>query len=291
MGTTQKQAVAASQQVKSASSAPAAATKVAQPQGNAAAAEPLKLNVLNSQRPGTPEAQRPPPDLSALSRLGYTVYPIEAVDVLYAGAKKSPDTSLSQQPQGGKGYDAVLSGTFTTDYVQSAGPMIRDGRMDTQGHAKAQGRGGMAVLDDGSIVVGRASGRTSEEVQSRFGSTDNRVKDFMGGGALLVEGGRAVSDKDLYERQRFDQGAGGIRAQQMRATHHVLVGIRDGQAFAIVAQEKSGAQMQKDLLAHGFDAVVKYDGGSGGYARDGAGGAPEYRGKNSTGMGIHTRKK
>jgi hypothetical protein len=64
----------------------------------------------------------------------------------------------------------------------------------------------------------------------------------------------------------------------MRATHHALVGIRDRQAFAIVAQDRRGAEMQKDLVAHGFDSVVKYDGGSGGYARDGAGGAPEYRG-------------
>jgi hypothetical protein len=266
---------------------PAVAPSV-QPRGNAAAAD--RLSALNSQRPGTPEAQRPPPDLSALERLGYTVHPIAQVDVLYAAAKKGPDAPLSAQKQGPGGYDAVLSGTFTTDYVQSAGPMMRDGRMDTQGHAKAKERGGMAVLEDGSVVIGRAKGRTAEEVQATFGSAENRVKDFMGGGALLVEGSRAVSDDDLYARQRFDQGAGGIRAQQMRATHHVLVGIRDGQAFAIVAREKSGAQMQKDLLAHGFDSVVKYDGGSGGYARDGAGGAPEYRGVNTTGMGIRKRR-
>lgn len=266
----------------------AATTAVSQPRGNAAAA--AKLTTLNSQRPGTPEAARRPPDLSALARLGYTVYPIEQLDVLYAAAKKGPDKALSAQKQGAGGYDAVLSGTFTTDYVQSAGPIMRDGRMDTQGHAKAKDRGGMAVLEDGSIVIGRAQGRTAEEVQATFGTQDNKVRDFMGGGALLVEGSKAVSDQDLYARQRFDQGAGGIRAQQMRATHHVLVGIRDGQAFAIVAQDRSGAEMQKDLVAHGFDSVVKYDGGSGGYARDGAGGAPEYRGVNTTGMGIRKRK-
>lgn len=265
-------------------------TVINQPQGNAAAAASTRFNVLNSQRPGSPEAKRKPPDLSALGRLGYTVYPIDQVDVLYAAAKKSPDQPLAAQKQGAGGYDAVLSGTFTTDYVQSAGPMMRDGRMDTQGHAKAENRGGMAVLEDGTIVVGRADGRTAEEVQASFGTADNRVRDFMGGGALLVEGGKAVSDKDLLTQQRFDQGGGGIQAQQMRTTHHVLVGIRDGQAFAIVAVEKSGSQLQKDLLAHGFDAVVKYDGGSGAYARDGAGGAPELRGKNSTGLGIRTRK-
>ena len=261
---------------------------MSQARGNADAA--AKLTTLNSQRKGTPEGDKPPPDLSALARLGYTVYPIDKVEVLYAAAKKVPDAGLSAQKQGSGGYDAVLSGTFTTDYVQSAGPIMRDGQMDTQGHAKAQGRGGMAVLKDGSVVIGRANGRTAEEVQGTFGTKDNPVRDFMGGGALLVEGSKAVSDADLYERQRFDQGAGGINAQQMRTTQHVLVGIRDGQAFAIVANERSGAQMQKDLVAHGFDSVVKYDGGSGAYARDGAGGSPEYRGKNSTGLGVKTRR-
>lgn len=259
-----------------------------QPRGNAAAVE--RLTALNSQRPGSAEAKRPPPDLSALKRLGYTVYPIDKVDVLYSAAKKAPDAGLSGQKQGAGGYDAVLSGTFTTDYVQSAGPIMRDGKMDTQGHAKATNRGGMAVLADGSVVVGRAKGRTAEEVNGTFGSESNPVKDFMGGGALLVEGSKPTSDKDLYEKQRFDQGGGGIRAQQMRATMHILVGIRDGQAFAIVAHNKTGAVMQKELVANGFDSVVKYDGGSGAYARDGAGGSPEYRGKNSTGMGIRTRK-
>lgn len=275
---------------KTVSTTPKPVTAVTQPQGNAAAAEATRYNPLNSQRPGSPEATRPPPDLSALARLGYTVYPIAQVDVLYAAAKKGPDSPLSAQKQGAGGYDAVLSGTFTTDYVQSAGPIMRDGTMDTQGHVKAENRGGMAVLEDGTIVVGRAKGRTAEQVQASFGSSENKVRDFMGGGALLVEGGKAVSDADLRTQQRFDQGGGGIKAQQMRSTHHVLVGIRDGQAFAIVAVDKSGAQMQKDLTAHGFDAVVKYDGGSGGYARDGAGGAPELRGSNTTGMGIKTRK-
>lgn len=283
----QKQQIGATRSPSQAQST-ATSPAVSQPRGNAEAAS--KLTTLNSQRKGSPESTKPPPDLSALSRLGYVVYPIEQVEVLYAAAKKGPDASLSAQKQGAGGYDAVLSGTFTTDYVQSAGPIMRNGQMDTQGHAKAQGRGGMAVLKDGSVVIGRADGRTAEEVQGTFGSKDNPVQDFMGGGALLVEGSKAVSDKDLYERQRFDQGGGGIRAQQMRTTMHVLVGIRDGQAFAIVAKERSGAQMQKDLIAHGFDSVVKYDGGSGAYARDGAGGSPEYRGKNSTGMGIKTRK-
>jgi hypothetical protein len=269
---------------------PAPAKPAARPAAPAPAVPPSKLTPRNSQRPGVDSNARPPVDLAGLARAGYTVYPMAAVDVLYSGAKKGPDAPLSQQPLGGKGYDAVLSGTFTTDYVQSAGPIVRDGKMDTQGHAKATGRGGMAVLQDGSIVVGRAEGRTNEQVQSTFGAPGNPVRDFMGGGALLVENGKAVGDADLRGRQQFDQGGGGIQAQQMRTTQHVLVGIRDGEAFALVAHEKSGASMQRDLTGFGFDAVVKYDGGSGAAVRDGAGGSPEYRGKNSTGIGIHTRR-
>jgi hypothetical protein len=270
---------------------PTASTSIQPPvvQPPVAASAGPKHHALNSMKPGSPEALRPPPDLSGLTRLGYTLYPVEEINVLYSAAKNAPDAPLSAQKQGGAGYDAVLSGTFTVDYVQSAGPIVRDGKMDTMGHAKATHRGGMAVLQDGTVVVKRAQGRSEGAIQKHFGEDGNPVKDFMGGGALLVENGMAVSNQDLLQVQRFDQGGGGIRAQQMRATHHVLVGIRDGQAFAIVAEGKSGAQMQSELLAAGFDAVVKYDGGSGGYSRDGAGGAAEHRGTNSTGLGVRTR--
>ena len=72
-----------------------------QPRGNAAAVE--RLTALNSQRPGSAEAKRPPPDLSALKRLGYTVYPIDKVDVLYSAAKtwwpRSSAASASARPR------------------------------------------------------------------------------------------------------------------------------------------------------------------------------------------------
>lgn len=259
--------------------------------GNAeAAAAVAKHTDLNSMRPGSASATAPLPDLSRLQRAGYQVEPIASMDVLYSNAKQNPDRPLSKQPVGKGGYDLVASGTFTTDYVQSAGPIMRDGKLDTPGHEKAERRGGVAVLADGTIVVGRGDGRNTQDIQKTFGRDDAAVKDFMGGGALLIENGKVVSDQDLRTTQRFDQGGGGIRAQQMRRTHHVLVGIRDGQAFVILANDKDGATMQKDLVGSGFDSVVKFDGGSGGYWRDGAGGA-DYAGTNTTGLGVRRRGK
>jgi hypothetical protein len=247
-------------------------------------------NDLDTQRPGSASAQRPPPDLRPLAAKGYTVTPVASMDLFYSAAREAADKPIQQQKVGKGGYDVVSSGTYTVDYVNSAGPIMRNGKMDTSGHAKAKQRGGVAILDDGSITVGRAKGRNAADVQAAFGQKGNAVKDFMGGGALLIENGKKVAHDDLLERQRFDQGKGGLDAQQMRATHHVLVGIRDGQCFHIFARSKTGRQMQDDLFASGFDSVVKFDGGSGGFFNDGPGGAREQAGTNSTGLGVHARK-
>jgi hypothetical protein len=74
----------------------------------------------------------------------------------------------------------------------------------------------------------------------------------------------------------------------MRRTDHTLIGIRDGQAYVVGANNKSGAQVQDDLVAAGFDAVVKFDGGSGSYFRDGNG--THYDGFNPVGFGVHARR-
>lgn len=260
-----------------------------QPRGNSAAQAQTRHNDLNTATPGSEASRRPLPDLRALEAKGYRVTPAAGMEALYSAAKDLPDKPLAQQPVGNGGYDVVSSGTFTVDYVHSAGPVMRDGKLDTQGHEKSASRGGVAMLEDGSIVVGRGKGRDAASVQSQFAKKDSKVKDFMGGGALLIENGRKVDSADLREQQRFDQGKGGLDAQQMRSTHHVLVGIRDGQAFHILAKARTGRQIQDDLAASGFDSVVKFDGGSGGYFREGPG-AASHAGQNTTGLGVRARR-
>lgn len=246
-----------------------------QPRGNAAkqdavaaANAPTALTPQNSQRPGSKEAAAPvPKEIQALAAKGYIVTPTADMEVLNtAGGGQKGDAAIAAQ---GPRYDVVANGTFYAGR-DPVGPVVRDGKRDTGGYGMCAERGGVARLKDGSIVVGRTRGGKDDEVASAFGGTrENPVEEAMGGGALLIENGRAVSDKDLRERQNFKQGAGGIGAAQMRQTTHSLMGIRDGQAYHVWAKAKSGAQIQKELLEAGFQSLVMLDGGGAGHFDDG----------------------
>ncbi len=246
---------------------------------------PAAAKTLNMQRAGSEESRQdlPPEVRKRLEARGYILYPVNSLDVLNAKAKENPDAPLSRQKVGSGGYRAVTSGTFYAGQ-EPVGAIMRDGKLDTPGVDKAKNRGGIAVLQDGSIVVGRMHGNTPKEIQDAFGEKDNPVWDFMGGGALLIEDGRKVTSEDLKNRQRFDQGGGGLDAQQMRKTDHIVAGVREGRFFVIVAKNKTGREIQNDLAGAGFSVVVKLDGGSGAYARDSRG--VRTGGQNPTGLGI-----
>jgi len=212
-----------------------------------------------------------------------------------------PGTPLNQMDRQRLGLgqvDLVVNGTFNIDNGPGtrreypAGTIIRNGRVDTGGLPKTLGRGAMAVLQDGRVVVLRQGGSSKPEdiqkqLQCDYGA-NIRVRDFMGGGALLVENGRKVSDEDLRVHQQFDQGGGGINAQQLRRTDHSVVAQhRNGQTYVLVAKDKTGRQIQDELLAAGFVNVVKFDGGSGFIARTGSGpvdGRPQHL--NVTGIAV-----
>lgn len=248
-----------------------------QPRGNAAAQDklaaanaPTALTPLNSQRPGSPQAKAPVPEaIRALAAKGYIVTPAADVEVLntVGGPSQKGDAAVASQ---GPKFDVVANGTFYAGR-DPVGPVVRDGKRDTTGYGMCAERGGLARLADGSLVVGRTRGGNNDQIAAAFGATkDNPVEEAMGGGALLIEGGRAVSDKDLRERQNFKQGQGGIGAAQMRQTTHSLFGIANGQAYHVWAKSKSGATIQKELLAAGFTSLVMLDGGGAGFFDDGA---------------------
>lgn len=224
---------------------------------------------------------------------GFRAFQVGQARVLNASPRQAqgnsrdpvPGTPLNQVDRKKLGLgqvDLVVNGTFNIDNGPGtrrefpAGTIIRNGRVDAGGLPKTLGRGAMAVLQDGRVVVLRQGGSSKPEdiqkqVQGRYGA-NARVRDFMGGGALLVENGRKVSDEDLRVRQQFDQGGGGINAQQMRRSDHSVVAQHsNGQTYVLVAKNKTGREIQDELLKAGFVNVVKFDGSSGFIARTGSG--------------------
>jgi hypothetical protein len=224
--------------------------------------------------------------LAQVRARGYTAYAIRpsGLDVLYTDERlPNADPPLSTIPR--SRTNLVTSGTFTAgDYIQAVGPIMREGQLDTEGGWKGLYRGGVAVYDDGTFALGRTEGSSFVAIQERFFRPGRTVSSFMGGGAILIEKGEAVSSFDLALRQHFTQGGFGIDAAQMRRTHHLVLGVRDGYCFVVIAHQKTGREIQRDLLDLGFEGAIKFDGGSGLFVNDRPGGSPQYRGGNSTGF-------
>jgi hypothetical protein len=226
--------------------------------------------------------------LAKLRTRGYTAYAVRpnGVQILYSNpTAKNADLPLNSLKRSRD--TLVTSGTFTAgDYIQSVGPIIREGNIDTEGVAKGSHRGSIAVYDDGTFALGRTTGGTLPAIQELFFRPGRSVHSLLGGGALLIEQGSAVSSLDLMARQRFSQGGFGIDATQMRKTNHLILGVRDGYCFVMIAHSKSGREIQRDLLSFKFESVVKFDGGSGLFVNDRPGGSPRYKGSNTTGLLI-----
>lgn len=216
----------------------------------------------------------------------YLCYPVDALSVLseYSHGGHPADAALNAQQR----FDIVVSGTFFDHRTRKPlGSIVRGGRMDVMGVPKTARRGAVAVLQDGTVLLGESAGVSLADIQRRFSQPRNTVVNYVGGGALLVHGGRPVSSQHLAVVERFDQRGSGLGATQFRNTDHVVLGVARGQLYAIVAIAKSGAQIQRDLVAMGFDSAVKFDGGSGCYSS-----LPGYQCKatNPSGFGVRVRR-
>lgn len=221
-------------------------------------------------RRGPPEA---PKDRCAAGTTplpkGYDVYPATKLEVLYARpAKGNGNAPTPPEAARVEGRQVVVSGTFH-DGKSSAGTILRNSRLDAGGLGKTGMRGGVAVMNDGSIRVVRQAGMGEAGARKAAGEG---VKDFMGGGALLIEEGNKVPWSDILHDQCFDQPVRSIKdgtdAAQMRGTTwHTVVAQKGGAIHVIVAKNRSGQQIQSDLCAAGYDAAVKFDGGHGQFVK------------------------
>ena len=250
-----------------------------------------RWDARNEARPGSARTARP--SEQRLKALGYSLYGIGAATVLNALSEREPDEPLSAQPVGEGAFDVVCSGTFIyesrgKDIRVPAGPVVRRGRLDGLGVEKGQRRGAVAILADGTLRIARTGGSRGDcslpTLQAVFASPNLALSDLCGGGALLIERGARVASQDIAEVQRFESGAGGFGAPQLKCGMHLAVGICDGTAWLVVAHSHSGETIQNDLHGAGFGSLVLFDGGSGGFLRDGSG--TPYQGRDVQGFGI-----
>lgn len=252
-----------------------------------------KFTELNCMRVGSELATAPVPDFGRLEAMGYRIFALESLRVMNTDPGiPSPDPAWHAVPLG-RTADVVINGTFTYDlpqrfHMNPVGSVLRNGVLEAVGLDRSEQRGGLAVLSNGTIVIGRGQGNGEADIQSAFSEGELEVRDFMGGGAMLVEYGQPVSTHDLREVQGFTSGQGGINATQLQRSDHTVFGIRHGQAFAIWARAKTGRDIRSDLLQMGFAAVVKFAGGSAAFLRDKAG--FQTQGTNSVGFGLKTRR-
>jgi len=235
---------------------------------------PLAQTSANTQRPSsTAPTGLLPRNPTSVS--GYEIYPIRHIDMQNSIASNRADPNIKNQAVGPNQVNA--NGTYyfnSNGQSYPAGPIVRGGEIDYAGPDVGRFRGGVALLSDGTIMVGRSTNSSTDpatalsDLERHFSpGSDTRLINFMGGGALLIENGRPTTDADLRDIQRFRNGAGGLNAPQLGAADRVLVGVRDGQAYLIGARGRTGAQNQQDLANLGFQTVVAFDGGSASYLR------------------------
>ncbi|MCP5057351.1 MAG: phosphodiester glycosidase family protein [bacterium] len=271
------------------------------PSGAAAAAGKVTLTRLNSMSPDPAVRPQPKDVWSTEDVRRQTVFVGHAIDRLtilnnhdiegnsYRDTGKR-DRALPDQvrsPNNPGGFPVVVNGTFFDGGSRlPLGTIIRNGVLDGVGANPTEKRGGIAILQDGTLVLADAEGRSDVSVQARFGQPGNPVLHFMGGGALLRKDGTDVTSAELFTDQVFAQGGEGIDAGQFYATHHVVLAIREGQAYILVNEAAmSGRALQRELKKH-FSTAVMFDGGRQLFYDDGGLNTGLPRKDSPTGFGV-----
>ena len=211
--------------------------------------------------------------LAKLRSYGHKVFPINELSVI---VKKGSSVNYSDLKS--NNCSALLSGTFFGGNYNPVGPFISSNQV-TIPDSKTVNRGYVAVMSDGSVSVSsmndtnynfysatdRADARSlfNEHIRKVESDKSAKMVQMLGGGALLVRNGKAVSAGELESHQFFDQGIGNLTAAQMRQTNHVVAFVHNGRPYAMMTSSVSGRTLQKDLLEVKAENAVKFDGGSG----------------------------
>jgi hypothetical protein len=216
--------------------------------------------------------------------------------------------SVKIQREGNTNYTVITSGTYTIDGGNTpAGVVMIGGAVTASGVAKTYARGGVAVLNDGRIVVARM--KIQSNARQRYTNKDiaegvqaigheyslignAKVVDYMGGGAMVVEKGIVSGDVEMLMIQKFNQDANNNKkygyqsAQLVGSRPRVAIGTTRGRADLLILD--GDTQTEAKALVSSYENVVVFDGGNGFWAHDNNGyhSPPTKVGGNSTAFGV-----
>jgi len=232
--------------------------------------------------------------LDELRNRNYYVAHVEDFEILLCHKSLSGlkmDTPLDKFNSGGKRrYDVVVNGTFF--FGKPLGTIIVNGKLvNATTESKAENRGALAQLKDGSFAVALTADNSEAGVRQPFEGRDNPEKtvvNLMAGGVLIIKDGKPISGEDIVKVQKFDQPSAaliereknkGKNKAEIKATTawdsaqladpvHTFFAIHEGDLYVIVTKGKTskdgktGKQIQADLMELGFDSAIIFDGGS-----------------------------
>lgn len=212
---------------------------------------------------------------------GYALERVDGRNMDFGLAEKKDPNATHPDADERRVARIVSSGTYTLNHgVDPVGPLLIRKVNDIVHHIRTEpqyvkglekkkngksivGRGGVWIMGDGSILIGRQSQDVydAEKLKLLF---RKRVRAFMGGGAILIDGRRMLKDDDLAGVQGFDGGLGSL--QLGGPAHRIMFGDCAGTIYWIATPNVTGPAAQKHLYDAEFRTLVSFDGGSGAYA-------------------------
>lgn len=216
--------------------------------------------------------------VSDLKRLGYDCFVAEEISCILA---KNKGIGFYSQKKLSEGFDIVTNGTFFWPGTILGSIISDDCETFECDNALTNMRGCVAIQESGLVRVDYTDSNKIENIKKSFFinkntegpyideiMNDDALHSVIAGGLLLIRNSKAVSGAEIYEKQQFlhtmDGSKNGLKAEQLRKTKHVIIGIWNYVPFIAVPSKNSskGEEIQNDFLKLKFSELVKFDGGS-----------------------------
>ncbi|NLM16289.1 MAG: hypothetical protein GX221_01035 [Candidatus Riflebacteria bacterium] len=204
------------------------------------------------------------------------IFPVEEIRIIYSklGITKYADKYLND-------FDFVSNGTYY-HANKPLGTLISEDSTYETDVIKVKNRGGLAVLESGIVNMGLTPANGENEIKKYFQEVLNseldipelqandKVFEFIGGGALLICNGQPVSGLELYEKQKFDQGTeneNGFESSQLQREAPRIMFAKYNEILFFIYTEIPPKKIQKILKDEGFSDLICFDGGNAFYLK------------------------